>query len=136
MIEVRAEGAGKPEKFRAAESVRACCNGLFVLTELRSSGKKSPRGGNGILGYDPARGRYLLAWADTRSGSLSTAEGEYDEENDSLTFVYEKADGQGGTQQVREVFAWDGPNRRSRTLFAVGGDGSEPPLVAIAYRRK
>ncbi len=135
-MEVSAKAGDKPEKSRATETVRTCCDGLFVLTDLKGKAKKSPRGGRGILGYDPARGRYIFAWAGARSSSLSSGEGEYDPESDTLTFVYEMPDGRGGTQPVREVFAWDGPDRRSRTIFAVGADGSESPLVVVRYRRK
>jgi hypothetical protein len=135
-MEVRVKVGDKLDKARATETVRTCCGGLFVLTELKGKSKKTPRGGRGILGYDPARGRYLLAWADTRSTSLSTREGDYDEESDTLTFLYERQDRRGGTQQVREVFTWDGADRRSRTISVIGDDGSESPLLAIEYRRK
>ncbi len=135
-MKVSAKAGDKPEKSRATETVRTCCAGLFVLTELRGKAKKSPRGGRGILGYDPARGRYNLAWAGARSSSLSTGEGDYDPESDTLTFDYEMPDGRGGTRPVREVLAWNGPDRRSRTIFTAGTDGSELPLITIHYRRK
>lgn len=135
-METRPGADEKFDKSRATETVGTCCGGLFVLTDLKGKKKKTPRGGRGILGYDPARGRYLMAWADTRSTSLVLNAGDYDEASDTLTFVYEQPDGQGGTRQVREVFAWDGADRRSRTISVIGDNGSESPLLVIEYRRK
>ncbi len=135
-MEVSAKAGDKPDKVRATETVRTCCDGLFVLTELRGKAKKTPRGGRGILGYDPARGRFLLTWADTRSTSLDMGECDYDQASDTISFVYERLDVGGVTQQVRDVFSWDGPDRRSRTISVIGDDGSAWPLVAIQYRRK
>jgi hypothetical protein len=131
------EGAGpRAGRSRATETNRTCCGALFVLTELDGKSKKVPTGGRGILGYDPARGRYILAWADARSASLATGDGIYDPEADTLTFQYTRRDGNGGTEQVREVFAWDGPDRRSRTVSTVGEDGSNSILLTITYRRR
>jgi len=135
-MEVSGEDASRPEKIRATEVVRSCCGGLFVLAELRGKTKRTPRGGRGILGYDPARDRYLLTWADTQSTSLAIGEGGYDEAGDAIAFVYERPDGRGGRQRLRDLFAWDGPDRRSRTVSIIGDDGSERPMIAIQYRRK
>ena len=135
-MEVSGANGEGTEKIRATEVVRSCCGGLFVIPELSGRTKRTPRGGRGILGYDPARGRYLLTWADTRSTSLASGEGDYDEAGDAITFVYERPDGRGGRQQLRDLFAWDGPDRRSRTISIIGDDGSERPWIVIQYRRK
>jgi len=135
-MEVYTGGSDKPDKARATETVRTCCGGLFVLTELNDLAMKSPRGGRGILGYDPIRRRYILAWADDRSTTLELAAGDYDEASDAITFVYEQPDAEGGARQLHDVFAWDGPDRRSRTISATDPDGTARPLVAIQYRRK
>jgi len=133
---VSATAGAKPKKSRALESVRTCCAGMFILTELRGKSKKTVNGGRGILGYDSARGRYILSWADARSTSLAIGGGQYDKAKDTLTFFYERPDGSGGMQLVRDLFAWEDPDRRSRTISVVDDDGSSRPLMVIQYRRK
>lgn len=135
-MEVSATAGAKPDKIRALETVRACCGGLFVLTELRAKSKKTVSGGRGILGYDSARGRYILSWADARSTSLAIGGGDYDEEKDTITFFYERPDGSGSTQLMRDVYAWEDENRRSRTISVLDDDGSARPLIVIQYRRQ
>jgi hypothetical protein len=133
-VETAGTAGGDPERFRATESARSCCGGQFVLASLGGRGKSSPPGGRGIYGFDPARGRYIMAWADRQATALITGAGEYDAASDTLTFTCEMPDGRGGVRMAKEILTWDGPDRRTRSV--VDADGAAAPRTVVRYRRR
>ncbi len=135
-VKIPASRGSQKQSFRARESNRICCGGLFLLTDLRSTSKKTPRGAHSILGFDPTRQRYLLTRADARKTSLARGLGSHDPATDSLTFTVGQSNDSGGITRTREVFAWEGTNRRTLTIYAADGEGEESILMSIRYRRR
>ncbi len=127
---------GKFRKWKAVEIGRICCGGQFLRIEFNGKAKKTVKGNRTILGFNLALDRFILTRADLNHGSLAWGRGAYDPKSDTLTMQVEVPDGDGGVRAVREVIAWDGPDRRTLTVSTIDPDGAESVVMSVRYKRR
>jgi hypothetical protein len=127
---------GKFRKSKAVETGRICCGGKFLRIELNGKAKKTVKGNRTILGFNLALDRFILTRADLKHGALAWGRGTYDPKSDTLTMQIEVPDGDGGVRAMQEVFAWDGPDRRTLTVSTIDPDGAESVVTSVRYKRR
>jgi hypothetical protein len=90
-----------------------------------------------LFGYDPDRKKYVAAWADTQTASLSLEEGTYDEATHTLTLVGAAKDPlSGGESSMRATMVWKDDDHRVQAMFVPGPGGKEMQLFSIGLRAR
>ena len=130
-------GAGSGTGTPTATETDELLGELWVVARYDDPGMMGGRfSGAELLGYDPAKKKYVSAWADNQSTELALQEGTYDAATRTLTLSGESSDpmsGQKGT--VRTVVRWSDDDHRSQTMFVPGPGGKEMQLFEITYER-
>src|SRR5262245_9143643 len=89
-----------------------------------------------LLGYDPDKKKYVAAWADSQTASLSVQEGTYDAATRTLTLLVKSSDpmtGHDGT--ARTVVHWSDDDHRVQTMYVSGAGAAEMEMFRIEYAR-
>jgi len=98
-------------------------------------------GGKKLLGkfldtYDPATKKYRSIWLDSFSPVPRIMEGNLDKDNKVMTMTGEGPLQQGKTAKFESITEMKDSDTVNFTLFMVGKDGKEQPIVKITYKRK
>lgn len=128
---------GMPPMTSTGTEVNERLGGLWIATRYDDPGMLGGAfAGAQLLGYDPAKKKYVAAWADSQSTALSLQDGTYDEATRTLTLSGPSVDpmtGQQGT--VRSVLRWSDDDHRVQTMFVPGPGDEEMELFEIEYAR-
>jgi hypothetical protein len=121
-----------PQVSHGTQTNTLVCEGKWLQQDFKSDTFE----GHGLIGWDAQKGKYVSVWIDTESPSLLTGEGTCSADGKTRTMMVHASDGQGKMMTMREVYAAQGPDNRTYTIFAPGPDGKEVTVVAVAYTRK
>jgi hypothetical protein len=91
--------------------------------------------GRGIETYDPAKKKYVSAWADSMAPFLLVMEGDYDKANKTMTATGEGQSPKGKVKYTAVTKMIDADTLEF-TLSAPGEGGKEAPMITISYKRK
>jgi len=125
----------KPESSKGVEIDRLCCGGLWLVKEYKSDPSKPPFEGHGIIGYDPARKRYVAVWVDSDLTTPMISEGTYDATSRTMT-MRGSMSANGKELRWRDVEVWKDDDTRQSTTYRPGPDGKESPSMSITYTRQ
>lgn len=126
-----------PMKETAIEDNRLDFNGLWLITDLKSTGPSQFQG-HGMTGYDPAKKKYVSAWCDNMTAPLLVLEGSYDETAKAVSFtglVPDPASG-GKLRSTRNVTTYLDADTRRLESWTKMDDGQEVKGFEILYRRQ
>jgi hypothetical protein len=127
-----------PETSKGTERVRSI-GGLWFMAEGRG---EVPGGGEAtmimILGYDPAKKRYVGSWIGSMMAYQWVYEGELDAAGRVLTLESEGPDmaGGGGTARYRDLIELRSSDHRVLTSHMLDGDGDWHPFMEAHFRRR
>ena len=125
----------KPESSKGVETDSLCCGGLWLVKDYKSDASKSPFQGHGIIGYDPARKKYVSVWVDSELTTPMISEGTYDSSTRTMT-MRGSMSANGKELRWRDVTVWKDDDTRKFTTYRPGPDGRESPSMTITYARK
>jgi hypothetical protein len=113
------------------------CNGLWLMTEYEGARMGKPFQGRGMLGYDTNKKKYVNAWVDCTSTSLSVFEGTADDSGSTLTMVFDCKDAATGiTTSYKKVIQIKDADHNEMHMYIAGSDGKETEVVSVSYTRK
>ncbi len=75
-----------PEESEGTSTDRWILGGRFLQSEMHGSMMGMPFEGMGLLGYDNFKKKYVMAWVDSNSTAMYTAEGLADQTGTVFTF--------------------------------------------------
>src|SRR5262245_13212356 len=123
-VESMMAGPGAPPvKSKGSETVKAQPGGLWFFADFQGAFAGMPFYGHGISGFDPAKGKYVGAWADNFGTHLATMEGTYDEKTKTGTTFMEGPGPTGEMVKHKMVEKWIDDDTRTFEMFMVGPDG-------------
>jgi len=125
----------RPESSKGLETDRLCCGGLWLIKEYKSDPSKPPFEGHGLIGYDPARKKYVAVWVDSDLTTPMISEGTYDASSRTMT-MRGSMSANGKELRWRDVEVWKDDDTRQFTTYRPGPDGRESPSMSITYTRK
>ena len=126
-----------PTSHTGTEHVRPL-GGAWVVCEMAGD---PPGGGTGrsvmLLGFDPARDRFVGTFASSELAFLWLYEGTLDEAGRVLTLDTEgpSFSGDGGMARYRDLIELDGDGRRTLRSLVQGADGAWTEFMVVRYRR-
>lgn len=89
-----------------------------------------------LFGYDPDKEKYVSAWVDNQSASMTLQEGTYDPATRTLAMSGASKDPITGRESSsRSTIVWSDDDRRVQTMFAPGPGGEELQMFTITYSR-
>jgi hypothetical protein len=103
-------------------------DGRFLREEVKGPAQAGmpPFHGVGIMGYDNARKKYVGAWIDSMTTSLTHMSGDMDSSGKALTFHYEEFDvATGKMAKVKQVTKINGPDSHDVYFYKVEPNGKE-----------
>jgi len=131
------EKDGKKEESKGTESVRSAFDGYWLILDFKGEHQGTPYTGQGTMGYDPMKKKYLLSWIDNMAPFAMWAEGEADTAGKTFTFTSEGfCPDLGKTTKVRIVMDVHDATHRSLTFYRPGKSGVEEKVGEIEYTRK
>lgn len=80
-------GPGQPPSVTEGVEVNRMLGDLWLISDFEGDFGGMPFSGHSQIGYDPAKGEFVMSWVDSMSPRLSTMTGSYDP--DSKTFTFE-----------------------------------------------
>lgn len=126
-----------PAVSKGTETNTLCCGGLWLYTDFNSDMMGAPFQGHGVMGYDPAKKKYVGTWVDSMSVALSVMENTYDAATKTMTGFMEGPDPSGKMIKMKMVNEWkDAGETRVFTMSMPGPDAKDVPTMRITYKRK
>lgn len=80
-------GPGQPPSVTEGVEVNRMLGDLWLISDFEGDFGGMPFTGHSQIGYDPAKGSYVMSWVDSMNPRLSTMTGSYDADSKTFTFV-------------------------------------------------
>ena len=123
-------------EFKGTESSSMRCNGLFQVMSYRSEMEGMPFEGQGLIGYDSAKKKYIGYWADSMADFIVPSWGTCSRDGKVLTFHFESPNPMtGGTMKYKQVTTLKSRDEKSLKFFQIGDDGKETLTMEMTLRR-
>ena len=110
---------------KGTETCALGCGGFWLITDHRSEMMGKPFLGHGVLGFDPLKRKYVLAWASSMSGTLIDFEGAYDKAAKTLTLTGDIPGPEGKASQVKIAYGLKDPEHLTFTLVGIGASAGK-----------
>ena len=112
------------------------CGGLWLVSDFRGEFEGQAFQGKGMDGFDPVKKKYVSVWVDSWSTQPLLLEGTHDKETNTTTMTGEGMGPDGGMAKYKMVTRLTSDDHHTFTMFLVGDDGQDVPMMTIDYTRK
>jgi hypothetical protein len=95
--------------------------------------------GHSMLGYDPAKKKYVGTWTDTMSPYLMTMEGDYDESTHTSTMYGTGTNWETGkADKTKMVTVYESDDEKTFTMYMAKADAEDEWIkhMEIKYKRR
>jgi hypothetical protein len=110
--------------------------GLWLISDLDGEFGGMKFSGKGLDTYDPSAKKYRTIWADSMSTAPMIMEGTFDRDSKTMTMTGEGPGQDGKTAKFKTTTEIKDSDTMLFSLFAVGKDGKDQPMIKITYKRK
>jgi hypothetical protein len=131
-VEVRPLPGAPVQESEGTLSCRMC--GPWLVSDFRNH--TSGFEGHGLSGWDSVAGRYVSTWVDPRRRGLVVMDGDWDDEERTMTFVGQMTRPDGSRMRWREVTERPEPDVRIFRSLVPGPAGAEFEVMTVRYDRK
>jgi hypothetical protein len=135
-VEMQGPPGTPPAVSKGTETVGMAVGGLWQTTQFKGDLMGQVFEGQGIMGYDPAKKKYVGSWVDSMSSGLSLVEGTYDAAKNVFTGTMEGPGPTGDIVKMKQVVEWKDADTRVFTMHMPLPDGTEFPGLKISYKRR
>jgi len=135
-VEMSGPPGTPPAVSKGTDTVTVACGGLWQVIEFKSELMGAPFEGRGFMGFDPAKKKYVGAWVDSMTASLSPMEASYDAATKTMTGWMEVPDPSGKLTKAKQTTEWKDADTRVFTMFTTAPDGKDYPILKITYKRR
>jgi uncharacterized protein DUF1579 len=127
---------GSPATTTKGTETNRMLGGFWLVSEFESEMGGQPFRGHGVMGFDPARKRYVGTWVDSMTTSLATMEASYDPKTRTLAGFMDTTE-KGKKVRMRETTERRDDGARVFSMYAPGGSkGKERLVMRITYVRR
>jgi hypothetical protein len=126
-----------PEESKGVETTTLLGDGLWAVSTFEGEFGGMKFRGQGQLGYDSKKGKYVGTWIDTMTDHIGFMEGTYDEAEKTLTMFMDSTDpATGKPVKEKHVVKYVDPDTRSFTFSMPGPDGKDFKVMEITYKKR
>lgn len=133
-VEVRMAPGAPPQSSKGVMVGRLICGGQWLVMEFKN--EASGFEGHGLVGWDPAKKKYVSTWVDNMRTSLSQGEGTWDAATKTMTFWHELKLQNGNVMRWREVTETRDADTQLFRSFMPTSDGKEFEMMTTTYTRR
>lgn len=134
-MKIYVPGLPEPLSGTGSETNRAIGDGLWIISDFKSTIEGQPFEGHGTFGYDSAKEKYVGTWIDSMTSSIAFMEGTYDEATKTFTYHAEMPGPDGA--MVRTKMTTTTQEDGSRLFVTYTADGEEwTKSMEILYKKK
>ena len=108
----------------------------YLKSEFQGEMMGMPFKGNGLMGFDAMKKKYVSLWIDEMTTGFMTSEGTADTTGKVITFTGECPEVTGDMKPFRHVFTIESDDRHTFDAYAPGPDGKEFKMMSIVYTRE
>lgn len=128
---------GKAHVSTGTEADALLPGGCWITFTYRSTKDDKPFLGHGVIGFDPAKMKYVGIWVDSVSPHLMTYEGQCEASGKKLSMETSGLDPKTGKVcRGRLVWEFKDKDHRTLTFYKLDDSGSETREGDIQYTRK
>jgi hypothetical protein len=124
-----------PAVSKGTETNRLTAGGLWLVSDFKSEFMGQPFEGHGVMGWDPAKKKYVGTWVDSMTTTVSQSESTYDAATKTFTGWMEGPDETGKTVKTKAVTQLQSPDSKVFTMYRTI-EGKEVPTLRITYTRR
>lgn len=128
--------AGGAEAGKGVMTFKMGPGGLWVVSSFEGEFSGQKFTGHGLDGYDPAKQRFVGAWADSMAPSLLVTEGTLDKDKNTMTSTGDGPGPEGKIVKLKLVTEMKGQDNMVFTLSAPDKDNKDQAMITITYTRK
>jgi Protein of unknown function (DUF1579) len=121
---------------KGSATYRLDMGGMWVISEFKGEFGGQSFKGMGIDGYDQTKKKYTGVWVDSMTSAPMVSEGTYDSTGKILTMTGEQVGPDGKMVKNKMTSEMKSPDLMLFTMYMVGADGKETPMMTIEYKRK
>jgi hypothetical protein len=121
---------------KGVETCRMGLGGFWLLTDFDGSFMGAPFLGHGMTGFDPAKGKTVVVWADSSGSPLTLGEGAFDQSGKKFVAQASGVDMRGQPARYKQVTTFDGATKRTFEIFQLADGGKEELALRIRYSRR
>jgi Protein of unknown function (DUF1579) len=122
-------------EIKASASYKMILGGFWVRENFTGDFGGMKFEGQGTIGYDPAKKKYVITWIDSASPHLIMMEGAFDKEDKVFTETGEGPGPDGKIGKLRSSYQFKDENTIDFTMYRVA-DGKDEEIMKITYKRK
>lgn len=132
---VKAAPPGQPvTEEKGTEVVYSVCGGRWIWSDFKGQMMGMPFEGHAVVGWDPAKKKYVSLWIDSMSATAAELAGDYDAAKKVFTSSGKCVCPLGKPMTMSETAAWKDENTRVMEMsFEQDGVASK---MEIVYRRR
>ena len=120
---------------KGTDSYRMDLGGFWLRHHFKGEMFGTPFEGQGMIGYDPAKKKYVGYWADSMNPRMYQTEGAFSKDDTRFTETGEMPGTDGKLQKMKSVFEIKDKNGMVFTMYQVV-DGKDEQMMQITYKRK
>ena len=125
-----------PEVSKGSAKHQLILGKRFLKEEYKGTFAGKPFTGNGLLGYDNVKGKYISLWYDSMSTGVMSGEGDYKAASNEIEMSNRySCPMTGGEVQSRTVTRFVNKNEFVFEMYSTGPDGKEVKAMEIVYKR-
>jgi len=127
----------KTMESKGTETAHLKLGGFWLFFDHKGQHEGKPFEGHGMIGYDPAKRKYVGVWVDSLSPHWTPFEGEADAAGKALTLRGKGTDLKTGKEcPLRWVLESGTQDHRMARIYKEGEDGKETLMGEMHYTRK
>ncbi len=127
-----------PVETHGTEKARLAMNGLWVISDYDDPQFMGMGfSGHSVFGYDTEKRKYVGAWVDSMTASITPSEGVWDEAQKTMTLTMMGKDPMTGQpSQQKSVVRFHDDGSRTERMTLKGADGKENEFFTIDYKKR
>jgi uncharacterized protein DUF1579 len=121
-----------PGETSTATEVTQAVGEYWVVSDFSMEFMKQPFRGHHVMGFDPAKKKFVSAWVDSMSSYMATGEGTWDEATQSITMTVDGRDESGAPVREKHVSVLKDPDTMVFHMY----HPLDTEVMTIEYKRR
>jgi hypothetical protein len=126
-----------PTKTKATNVVKMAFDGLYQISDFKTTMMGKPMQGKSTVGYDNVKKMYVSSWIDNMGSGIVNMSGTYDEATKTVNLKGKQSDPMTGTESdIRQEMKYLDNDTYVLSMYGVGMDGKEMKFMEGTFKRK
>jgi hypothetical protein len=124
------------QKSKGVSTYKMICGGMWIASDFQGDIGGAKFQGHGVDGYDQRKKKYVAVWVDSMESAPMHLSGDFDAKTKTMTMKGETVLPDGKPQPVKTTTVHKDKDTMVFTMFAIGPDNKDQPMLTITYTRR